>query len=392
MRVLLVHDYGALIGGAEYMTMALRDGMRARGHDVRLFASSASRPGLPASADYLCYGTESMSRRFTQVMNPSAATTLRRVLAQFAPEVVHVRSFLTQLSPSIMPVLQGTPALLHVVDYQLICPLQSKRLPDGSACVYQAGMVCRDKGCVSLAGVGRTLAQRTMWDRWNGCFNVVAANSDWTARRLRDDGVRVDRTIWNGVPVVARRGPLSEPPTVAYAGRLSPEKGVDVLMRAFVRVRQFVSDARLLIAGDGPSRESLGALARELGMHEAVTFLGRVPRAELDARIGAAWVQAAPSLWEEPFGLVAAESMMRGTGVVATNTGGLSEFVREENGGLTVPPGDAIALGDALVRFCTDRAFSERMGEAARTFATMELAEGRCFERFENLYAEIVRK
>lgn len=99
MKILLLSDYSVPRGGNEIVTLALRDGLRARGHDVRLFASRAHTNGGSDPADYHCYGTASPLRAALWCGNPSAFLRLCRALAEFKPDVVHVRLFLSQLSP-----------------------------------------------------------------------------------------------------------------------------------------------------------------------------------------------------------------------------------------------------------------------------------------------------
>lgn len=389
MRILIVNDYGTLGGGAEHMSVALREGLRRRGHEARLFASTARHPGLENVADDVCFGSESPLRRLLQVVNPMAAARLARVVSGFEPDVIHVRMFLTQLSPAILPLLYGRRSLLHVVNYQTICPVNTKTLPDGSPCHHRAGMVCYREGCVPLAGVGRAAVQLGLWRRWRGAFDRVVANSEWTAERLRREGIEVSDTIWNGVPEAPPRPPLASPPAVAYAGRLVGKKGVDVLLRAMRDVVARLPDARLVIAGDGPDRHELERAAGALGLTPHVIFTGHLPRARLDALLAAAWVQAVPSRWEEPFGLVAAEAMMRGTAVVATRGGGLTEQVRDGETGFLVPPGDPRALSDALARVLENRDLAEAMGARGRSIALAHFREDATVEKFVALYREL---
>ena len=139
MKILLVNDYGVLAGGAERITIDLRDGLRARGYDARLLASTASPFALPGQADFTCLGTNGLGRGVLQVWNPWAVSRLRRVLAEFQPDVVHVRMFLTQMSPGILPLLARVPSLLHVGNHQTICPLNTRVLRDESRCGVRAG-------------------------------------------------------------------------------------------------------------------------------------------------------------------------------------------------------------------------------------------------------------
>ena len=156
---LLVNDYGVLAGGAERITVDLRDGLRSRGHDVRLFASTAEPFRPPNEADDTCFGTNAWPHRVLQVANPWAILRLRGLLAEFRPDVVHVRMFLSQLSPRILPLLAGIPSLLHVGNHQTICPINTITLPDGSPCTFRAGAACRRQGCVSSLGLARTVPQ-----------------------------------------------------------------------------------------------------------------------------------------------------------------------------------------------------------------------------------------
>ena len=133
MKILLLHDYAARFGGAEALTIALRDGLRERGHDARLLATSAGLDG-PSVADYECRGTTSSLRTALQVANPSAARAVRRAVAEFRPDVVHVRMFLTQLSPLVLPPLKDIPSIYHAVWYRAICPTGTKLRPDGAVC------------------------------------------------------------------------------------------------------------------------------------------------------------------------------------------------------------------------------------------------------------------
>ncbi len=96
MRILIINDYGSLRGGAEIAMLSLRDGLRTRGHDARLFASNASDGDELMYADYSCLGTTSRWRTLLQTTNPWAYAKLREVLADFKPHVVHVCMFLTR--------------------------------------------------------------------------------------------------------------------------------------------------------------------------------------------------------------------------------------------------------------------------------------------------------
>jgi len=111
-RLLLINDYGVPLGGAKIGLRTLQHALGDRGWDVHMFTSDAGAGEL--FADETCFGTTSRFRTLVASFNPASAITLQRVLQRFRPDVVHVKDFLSQLSPSILPVLRGTLCLMHV--------------------------------------------------------------------------------------------------------------------------------------------------------------------------------------------------------------------------------------------------------------------------------------
>jgi glycosyltransferase involved in cell wall biosynthesis len=392
MKILLVNDYATPTGGAELITLALRDGLRRQGHDARLFASSARSLGTDDLADYWCFGTTSRFRTLLQTANLWAFWQMRRVLAEFQPDVVHVNIFLTQLSPLFLPLLRDVPSLYHVHWYRSVCPLGTKMLPDGGACQVLVGPACYHNRCLPLRDWLPLMLQIKFYRRWSCAFNLIVASSEATKRYLMAESIEPVEVVWGGVPTQQPRLTLSSPPTVAFAGRLVREKGADVLVRAFDEVVRQIPDARLLLAGDGPESERLKRLIADLGLSSSVSMLGHLPQPEVERRTAVAWVQAIPSLWTEPFGLVAVEAMMRGTAVVASASGGLAEIVRDGKTGFLVPPGDAEALTEALVHLLQDRELAEQMGRAGRKIALAHFSESTFVNRFIQLYETLCQK
>jgi glycosyltransferase involved in cell wall biosynthesis len=389
MRILLVSDYATPTGGAELMILALRDALRRRGHDARLLASSARPLGVPSQADYECFGITSKLRGLIQLANPSAFLTLRRILRDFRPEVVHVRLFLSQLSPLILPLLENVPAIFHVAWYRSICPVGTKMLPGFTSCQEHAGFACLKNGCVPPYAWPVQMAQMKLWRRWRSAFNLVVANSRATKRRFEAEGIGPIEVVWNGVPTRAARRPLGGAPVVAFAGRLVAEKGADVLLEAFAKVTARLPQARLLIAGDGSERNRLRAKIDQLDLGGSVEMLGHLSRTQLEDHFASAWVQVVPSRWEEPFGIVAAEAMMRGTAVVASNTGGLAELVQHGETGILVPPSDPAALAGALLPLLENQPQADRIGMSGREFAMRYLTEDVFVDRFLCLYESL---
>jgi glycosyltransferase involved in cell wall biosynthesis len=139
----------------------------------------------------------------------------------------------------------------------------------------------------------------------------------------------------------------SSRPVIMSAGRLLPLKGIDTLIHAFFRLgHDLKADARLMIAGDGPDRERLEALARELGVSDDVCFLGYVPNP--CAYISRASVFALPSRYEG-FPSVLVEALACGVNVVSTDCrSGPGEILENGRWGWLVPVGDPAAMAEAI--------------------------------------------
>jgi glycosyltransferase involved in cell wall biosynthesis len=164
--------------------------------------------------------------------------------------------------------------------------------------------------------------------------------------------------------------------------RLHEEKGHGVLFRAIPQIVEECGATVFLLAGDGPHR---GAMEREVAEHGAgdhVRFLGR--RGDVPALLGLADVAVLPSL-AESFGFAALEAMDLGVPVVASATGGLPEVVSDGLTGLLVPPADASALAEAVVRVLRDRDLAAAMGRAGRDRSRLFTAE-RMLRGYEAVY------
>jgi rhamnosyl/mannosyltransferase len=176
-------------------------------------------------------------------------------------------------------------------------------------------------------------------------------------------------------------------PLVLFTGRLVPYKGVDVLIRASAR-----TTARVLIAGDGPLRAQLEALAAECGVSDRVRFLGSVSDAELAALYHACDMFVLPSVTRaEAFGMVQIEAMACGKPVVSTALpSGVPWVNQHARTGLVVPPGNHDALATAIQTLIADPALRRRMGEAARERVVAEFTADRMAGRTLTVYRDVL--
>ena len=193
-----------------------------------------------------------------------------------------------------------------------------------------------------------------------------------------------------GTALVEPRDALPSTARVVVAGRLVPEKGIDILVRAFARLAPRHGQSNLVVIGDGPERANLQRLAHGLGVGERVTFTGKLSPEETLASFRSAWVVCVPSLWEEPFGMIAAEAQMHGVAVVASRCGGLAEIVADGETGYLVPPGAPDPLVSRLDRLLSDRGHAHELGLRGHARA-MALFDLHGFAgRMEEVYGEAI--
>jgi glycosyltransferase involved in cell wall biosynthesis len=166
-------------------------------------------------------------------------------------------------------------------------------------------------------------------------------------------------------------------PTLAFAGRLGPQKALEVALEAVARV----PDVTLAVAGEGPDREALERRARELGLDGRARFLGPVSREEVLRLFRAADASVLSSAWENlPHTVL--EALAVGSTVIATAVGGVPEVVRDGENGLLVPAGDPEALASAIERFFADDALRRRLSDAASS-SVEAYTEESVFSRIE---------
>jgi glycosyltransferase involved in cell wall biosynthesis len=209
-----------------------------------------------------------------------------------------------------------------------------------------------------------------------------------TAREVeRTIGLRPGqvRTIHNGVPDTLVSPPLARDDglaTIGAVGRLVPQKGLDVLLRAMAEVPA----ARAMLVGQGDEEERLQALAHRLGVADRVSFLGWVddPRRLLPSFD----VFALPSRFEG-FPLAVLEAQLAEVPVVAADVGSVAEAVIHERTGLLVPPDDPQALATALNTLLSDRQSGRRLGRAGRELVLDRYTATHMARAFERLYTEL---
>lgn len=360
MRILLIsNQYAPVVGGIEVLLRQLVPELRGRGHELTVLTSAhQTAPDRRYEVEGVTVHRLDLVRAIVR-RDPLAIARGRQealaVLAECAPDLIHAHDIGPYLWATIG---RGVPTLttLHI----------------GLASVgtEQHGVLCK-------------LLPKSAW-----VTGVSRAVVDEAVALVPEIADRVS-VIENGLP--ASPHPKPPDPTrrrVVAAGRMVPQKGFDVLLRAFAEVVRRVPDAELVLVGDGPSANDLRALTSELGIAGSVVMPGAVRHADMPAVLALASVVAIPSR-HEGMPLIALEAAAAGRAVVATPAQGLADVVVDGATGMLVPREDPAALADALTGLLGDPARAARQGAAGRAMVTERYSLAAAADAYDVLYRQL---
>jgi glycogen(starch) synthase len=301
---------------------------------------------------------------FKIVRRPSVGQ-LRRLIG--SSDLIHIAA--PCLLPLALALLSRQPVIVEHHGFQTICPNGNLLIvPDGVPCPghFMAG---RHLNCLSCHPTNKTLALKAWiltFVRRVLCGHVVAniMPTEWLGKQL---GLPNTIIIPHGIAHLTPQNQckhVSRPPLIVFQGRLVTTKGIDVLLRAAALLRSENRLFELVIIGDGPERDALQDLTRELQLSSYVRFAGRLDAAELESILEKAGIVVVPSLGGEVFGLVVAENMARGLAVVASDLGAFVEVL--DGTGFTFPVGNFKDLAHQLEKLLDSAVLTSSLGSRAR--------------------------
>jgi len=407
MRILYCNKYNFRFSGTEAYLFELMAMMRGAGHTTALFSMageetegteatkySAPRVDFKAKAGWL----ERAKLGGHAIYSREVRRKLEELIEQFRPEVAHVRNFYHHLSPSIFWELRKrkVPVIYHLNDFKLLCP-NYNFVANGERCERCNGgryweavrTGCYTGGRPSAA----VLAAEAYVHRWLGtyskCVDVFLAPSEFVREKLAENGW--DRARIEVLPHFQHipEAPVARKPGhgVLYFGRLSPEKGLEGLLRAMADV----PEVPLTIAGEGPQRNQLGQLSQQLGLQQ-VRFVGQLAGTALETAIAACRFTVFPSLAYETLGKSILESYAFGKAVVASDLGSRREFVRAGETGLLYDPKNPAELADRIRSLHQDPDRCTRMGQGALRFLRAKHSPEQHCQAICALYEKLARE
>lgn len=361
MRVLLVHNKYQLQGGEDLVFENDAELLRKNGHVVET---------LCVSNDDIRTPIDKLAAALLSTYNPRGYRLVAEAIRRSDCDIVHVHNFFPQLSPAVFSACRkaNVPSVWTLHNFRVFCA-GGMLFRDGTTCekclkgnvfpaiahrCYRGSL----PGSIAVAGMIGTHRWLGTWQREVDRFIGL---TEFTRAKLVEGGLPHDKIAvkpnWVQDPVA--QGLRIDGPRkgAVFVGRLSPEKGVKVLVDAW----RAIPDVALTIIGDGPERAALEAAAPG-----NVRFAGKLDRAQVNQAMAEAQALLVPSLWLEGFPLVLIEGMAAGVPLVASDIGALPSIFENGRTGVLVEPGNVAAWAKALRRFFDDEAAQRVMGLQGR--------------------------
>ena len=425
MKILLVNKFHYRKGGAETYYLTVGSELERMGHEVAYF--SMKHPNnLPCKWDKY-FVTQ---REYNDVKNPLSAVrdgialiyspeakrNFQALCEEFRPDVVHLNNIHRQITLSILdaPYLKEhhVPVFYTAHDYVTVCP--GYLMLDGEGRVCDACLEdgkyrhCIENRCVKGSRAKSALAAL------EASFNSSHHSNERIDRVIAPSRFMRSKLIEGGWPegkvealqnfaddaILARASGVAddvtdrESPYLLFFGRLSAEKGVDVLLRAFdAAAPSLPRDMRLIVVGDGPDAAEFRDLAVSLDSAPRIEFAGYQTGDALQTYVERASLAIASSRWREnmPYSIV--EAFAAGTPVVGTRIGGIPELVTDGVTGFACEPGDVETMADAMVRGAEaflDAPVYVRMQESCRAYVRENCSRDKFMDQLVKLYEEAV--
>ncbi len=406
MRILQVNKFFDLHGGAEIYMHRLSKAQREAGHEVHEFSTNSEK-NLP-SDDQSYFVTRNVlnqwqgpvkdAKKAAQfIWNREAEASIRKMLREYKPDIVHVHNIYHHLSASVLRPIREykIPCVQTLHDYKLACPSYSM-FTQGAPCERCKGgkyLNAVKYNCVFASVPGNLLVAFEMgftksFQMYEKTMQAFICPSRFMQDKMKEWGEPASKLVYAPNPVTVGEVPASRGGGyVLIAGRLSKEKGIDSFLKAAVQIPEL----KVKIAGRGPEEELLQRIVREAGAKN-IEFLGfqspdalSVIRAKADALIMS-------SIWYENASTSVLEAMGDGIPCIGTRIGGTPELIEDGKDGWLVKPGDVqdwIAVLNDFLR--TPEEERARRGMSARRKILETRTWAKHLADLDRIYADAIQ-
>lgn len=383
MRVIQLINLHRYRGGADRVAEKTARLLAERGHQSSMLTRDSRDLGRGPAGKFRAFANGLYSAEGRRLV--------KKALRDHNPDIVHVHDVYPLFSPWVLRDLRkaGVAVVMTCHDYRLTCPAAT-HLCGREICQECLGgreYRCVLKNCRGSRAESAAYAMRSALARNRRLFtdNVHAyiTPTNFVKLKLAEAGFPENQiaVIPNALEIPETAVDCSQNAYAAYAGRFSPEKGIETMLDA-----ARIAPIELRIAGDFAPMPHLAE-----NPPPNVRFLGEVSSESLTAHYRGARFLVFPSIWYETFGLVMAEAMSHGVPVVASNIGAVPELVEDGVTGLLFEPGNPADLAEKMRAMWENPETCARMGRAARNRVARECAEEAHYRRLMAVYEQAMK-
>ncbi len=385
MKVLLCHNYYQQPGGEDQVFAAESRLLHSRGHEVLEYTKH--------NDDINDMGRLEAARK--TIWNRQIYRELRDLIRREHPDILHAANIFPLISPAAYAAArdENVPVVQSLHNYRLICP-KALLMRDGRVCESCLGKrtpwpavvhACYRGSRAATAVVATMLAVHRRRGTWTQLVDRYIALTEFARQKLIEGGLPAEA-------ITVKPNFLPEDPGAGdglgkyavYVGRLSPEKGVQVLLDAWSRIS---SDMPLRLVGDGPLAETV----RKAAASDArIEWLGQKPHDEVLDLIGDARLLVFPSNCYETFGLSIVEAFAKGTPVVASRLGAMQELISDGYTGLCFRSGDADDLSAKVQQLWSNHSELARMRSQVRGEFEAKYTADANYEMLMSIYGQVL--
>lgn len=392
MRILILHNHYALAGGEDRVVETEHALLTEHGHAVELLTvDNSSIRGPRAQATAALRAPYSLQAR----------QWVHQAIRGFGPDLVHLHNFFPLLSPSVLDACAHArlPVVHTLHNYRLACPgaYLMRRGQPCELCLGRSTLPAvprrcyRDSALTTMTAVMMIEIHRRLrtWERKVDRFVALTefSRSIFVRAGLPPSKIRVKpNTISTPDPAVtdASHSPPRQSREALFVGRLSPEKGIETLLRAW-KVAQW----ELTIIGDGPLADLVSRHATK--SDGRLRYEGYLRQEDVNRAMGRAALLVMPSECYEGFALTTVEAFANGLPVVASRLGSMAEIVEDGRTGLHFTAGDARDLSEKVTWLVAHPEDRLRMGTAARTVYEERYTPEANYEMLMGIYGEAIK-
>ena len=402
MKILLVNKFHWNKGGSEKYYFELGELLKSHGHEIAYFSMEDDRNINTGDLEYFVpkfdLNHSSKLRAIDVIYNKNNKKIMEKALDEFQPDIVHLNNFQRQLSASIIDSCKKRhiPVVYTAHDAQAICPAITMMDLEGNVCELCTGgkyFNCIKKSCnkgskmKSILGAIEGYYYRNH-KIYSKKINKIITPSNFLKKKFINDGYLDDQIVVlpNYVDVSDYSNDIKDGGYAFYFGRLSDEKGVVNLVKAFSKCQRGL----LYIAGEGEKKDEIYTFIKKYNLEKKVKLLGFLGREKIISYLSSCRFVIVPSICSEncPYSII--EALAAGKPVIATNNGGIPELVINNENGFIYEYDDIEELSKKMDILFDDDQLVKRFSKKAKACSKLYDKE-KYYQNIIKLYQELIK-